>query len=46
MIGGVSPETCWASYKYEIKFSFQQLHAQQPSTPAKPEVASAVLGSW
>jgi hypothetical protein len=20
MIGGVSPETCWASYKYEIKF--------------------------
>jgi len=20
MMGGVSPETCWASYKYEIKF--------------------------
>jgi len=22
MMGGVSPETCWASYKYEIKFSY------------------------
>ena len=26
--------------------SVQQLHAQQPSTYAKPEAASAVLGSW
>jgi hypothetical protein len=24
----------------------QQLHVQQPSTYAKPEAASAVLGSW
>jgi hypothetical protein len=23
-----------------------QLHVQQPSTYAKPEAASAVLGSW
>ena len=22
MMGGVSPETCWASYKYEIKFCY------------------------
>ena len=26
--------------------SVQQLHVQQPSTYAKPEAASAVLGSW
>jgi len=26
--------------------SVQQLHAQQPSTYAKPKAASAVLGSW
>jgi len=26
--------------------SVQQLHIQQPSTYAKPEAASAVLGSW
>jgi hypothetical protein len=26
--------------------SVQQLHGQQPSTYAKPEAASAVLGSW
>jgi len=26
--------------------SVQQLHIQQPSTYAKPEADSAVLGSW
>ena len=26
--------------------SVQQLHVQQPSTYAKPEAASAILGSW
>jgi hypothetical protein len=26
--------------------SVHQLHIQQPSTYAKPEAASAVLGSW
>jgi hypothetical protein len=26
--------------------SGQQLHVQQPSTYAKPEAASTVLGSW
>jgi hypothetical protein len=22
MMGGILPETCWASYKYEIKFRY------------------------
>jgi hypothetical protein len=26
--------------------SVQQLHVQQPSTYAKPEAASAILGPW
>jgi hypothetical protein len=31
---------------YTLPDSVQQLHLQQPSTYAKPEAASAVLGSW
>ena len=31
---------------HTLRDSVQQLHFQQPSTYAKPEAASAVLGSW
>jgi len=35
------------SYLYEaLPDSVQQLHVQQPSTHAKPEAATVVLGSW
>jgi len=37
----------WPFYSgFIITDSVQQLHAQQPSTYAKPEAASAVLVSW
>jgi hypothetical protein len=39
-MGSVSPKTLLDAD------SVQQLHIQQPSTYAKPEAASAVLGSW
>jgi hypothetical protein len=32
--------------EYTLSDNVQQLHVQQPSTYAKPEAASAVLGSW
>ena len=33
-------------HSYTLPDNVQQLHVQQPSTYAKPEAASAVLGSW
>jgi len=38
-------DNCYICFKINIE-SVQQLHVQQPSTYAKPEDASAVLGSW
>jgi len=32
--------------EYTLPDSIQQPHVQQPPTYAKPEAASAVLGSW
>jgi len=43
---------CWTlsgrlwAHLHTLPDSFQQPHIQQPSTYAKPEAASAVLGSW
>jgi len=38
-------EGCWTCSCWTLD-SVQQLHVQQPSTYAKPEAASAVLGPW
>jgi len=37
-------EGCWACGCWTLPDSVQQPHVQQPSTYAKPEAASAVLG--
>ena len=39
------PKTALAASGFAYADSVQQLHVQQPSTYAKPEAASAVLGS-
>jgi len=39
-------EGCWTCSCWPLSDSGLQLHAQQPFTYAKPEAASAVLGSW
>jgi len=49
MTGGVSPGTCWASYKYGIihfDTASSNHTSKNPYMYAKPETASAVLGSW
>jgi hypothetical protein len=37
--------SCW-TLSGRVYLTVQQLHIQQPSTYAKPEAVSAVLGSW
>jgi len=44
VVGRVASGRCRA--QNTVPDNVHQLHVQQPSTYAKPEAASAVLGSW